>query len=543
MTILPDENSNRTSIPRTAARHTDTRCFGIDLGTTYSVISYYEEIDNRVETVDLDSSDGGNLLPSVVYFPEGGQAPVVGQTAQNAGASHPARVIAGIKRSMGTSFQTAPIDGRKYTPQEVSAEILKCLVQDAERYLGEAVRDVVITVPAYFGDNERAATEEAGKLAGLNVLRLLPEPHAAALAFAVQRPQEMADRNILVYDLGGGTFDVTLIHTTLESAADDAPASLRVDTLCKDGNAQLGGMDWDRALGEIVAEKVMSQEGVDLWNDSRIAAELLEKCEKAKRDLSRVSAVQIVVGTHAVEVSRAEFEDRTSSLLLETELLLDNVLEQAESTHGIARGRIDLLLVGGSTYMPMVRKMATLKMDKEPILHKNPNLLVSMGAAYWAHLLSGDATVSVMVSGPNGKKNKTDLQVPTEGMGDQSTYSVGVEALRPDGKGGFESFNSVILESGSKYGGQKKEKVYGTSEDNMKAIRIVLYKGESEDLNDCRKLAEFTITGLPPGLPAGTAVNVLLGYDQSGILTGKATLADTGKSVDIVYDRGKKLDQ
>ncbi|MFQ6009266.1 MAG: Hsp70 family protein, partial [Candidatus Zixiibacteriota bacterium] len=236
---------------------------GIDLGTTYSAISWYDSYNNRVETIDLETADGDKVLRSVVYYPGDGNPPVVGETAWNAAKQSPERVIVGIKRSMGDDFKTAPIDDVEYTPQEVSAEILKVLVADAQTFLGEEVKDVVITVPAHFGDNERAATEEAGQLAGLNVLGLLPEPHAAALAFSVEKVADIVDKYLLVYDLGGGTFDVTLIHATTATDADNA-INLKIETLCKDGNRQLGGLDWDKVLAEIVAEKVMQEHGVDV---------------------------------------------------------------------------------------------------------------------------------------------------------------------------------------------------------------------------------------------------------------------------------------
>ncbi len=511
---------------------------GIDLGTTYSAISFYDKDNDRVDTIDLETADGSNILPSVVFFPDNGQAPVVGDSAVNSRKNSPERVIIGIKRSMGTGYKTPAIDGREYSPQEVSCEILKALARDAAPYLGEPAKDVVITVPAYFGDNERAATEEAGKQAGLNVLALLPEPHAAALAFAVQKASEMADRHILVYDLGGGTFDVTLIHTTLATGA-AGPASLHIDTLCKDGNAGRGGLDWDRNLAEIVAEKIMQEHGVDVWADAHVEAILLENCEKAKRHLSRGSSTQIAVGPHAVTVSRSEFEDRTSSLLLETEMLLDHVLAEANDKYSIPAEKIDILLAGGSTFMPMVREMVTRKMGKEPILHRNPNLLVTIGAAYWAHLLASGSIVPITLppKEPGGAPEKRPMIVSQPA--DISTYAVGLEVVRPDGKGGWEGYNSVILDPNTTYGAEPAEKEFGTSENNMTEIRIAIYKGESEKLDECQLLVEFSITGLPPGLPAGSRIKVQLGYDTNGILRGQATVVKTGQSVDIVYDRSK----
>ncbi len=369
------------------------RC-GIDLGTTYSAISFFETYNNRVGRIDLNSADGANIIRSAVYYPDQNQSPVVGETAINAAKKFPERVIVGIKRSMGTDFKTTPIDGVRYTPQQVSAEILKTVVKDAEMFLGEEVKEVVITVPAYFGDNERAATEEAGKLVGLNVVALLPEPHAAALAYCIEKVTDIENKYLLVYDLGGGTFDVTLIHTTRKDDTDNK-IKLDIKTLCKDGNASLGGLDWDRALAEIVAEKVMQQYQVDVWADPKNEAVLLENCEKAKRHLSRDISVSVIadLANHEVEVTTSEFEDRTRDLLLQTQMLLEQVVEDAEKQHNISKDQIEIMLAGGSIKMPMVPKMIEGVMGKPPFRHGNPELLVTMGAAYWAHLLAGDTVV------------------------------------------------------------------------------------------------------------------------------------------------------
>jgi len=510
------------------------RC-GIDLGTTFSAISYYDSYNNRVDPIDLETADGGNLLRSVVYYPDNSPA-VVGDTALNAARNWPERVITGIKRSMGTGYRTQEIDGAAYTPQQVSSVILKVLAGDAQIFLGEEVKDVIITVPAYFGDNERAATEEAGVLAGLNVLGLLPEPHAAALAFAVQRASDIAGKNILVYDLGGGTFDVTLIRTEM-TIDGDAPVSLHIETLCKEGNASLGGLDWDRALAEIVGEKVMQQHGADVWEDPKNEALLLENCEKAKRNLSRSPGEQIVadMANHQVEVTRSEFEDRTRDLLLQSRMLLEQVMEDAEKQHGIPKDGIDVLLAGGSTRMPMVAEMIQSVTGRKPLRHRNPELLVATGAAYWAHLLQEGVTVSVPLPRPDGKVEPRPVKVSPGGLTDISTYAVGVEIMRPDGRGGWARLNKVIVKAGARYG-EVFSKDFATSEDDMTEIPIVLYKGDSEDLNDCERLMTFIIKDLPAGLKAGAKVGVTLGYDDSGILRGRAQV-ETGHTVDIVYDR------
>jgi molecular chaperone DnaK len=509
------------------------RC-GIDLGTTYSAISWYDTFNNRVVTADLESANGERILRSVVYYPGSGEPPVVGEAAWNAARHFRDRVIADIKRSMGRSFRTPPIDGVEHTPPQVSAEILKALVRDAHAHFGEEVRDVVITVPAYFGDNERAATLEAGEIAGLNVLEILSEPQAAALAFSVEKVTDSVDRHLLVYDLGGGTFDVTLVHATLVADAGQN-VNLKVDTLCKEGNALLGGLDWDKALAEIVTEKVKETHGVDLGLDLANEYLLLDSCEKAKRHLSATGRVAIVpdAAGHQVEVSAAEFEDRTRHLLRQTKTLLEQVLDEAERQHGIGRNQVEVLLAGGATRMPMVRRMIEEVTGRPPLQYGNPELLVTIGAGYWAHLLEGDRTVQVPVPGPDGRR---EMKPVTGGISDISAQAVGVEVLRPNGPGGWERSNSVILPGSSRYE-QEFRKKFHTTEDGMTEIPIVLYEGDAPDVEGCRPLMTFTITGLPAGRPAGQPVEVSLQYDRDGVLRGRAKDLSTGQACDIVVDR------
>ncbi len=514
------------------------RC-GIDLGTTYSAISWYDGYNNRVDTIDLESADGAKTIRSVIYYQGAGDTPVVGDAAWNAARHSPERVITGIKRSMGTAFTTAPIDGVEYTPQQVSAEILKTLVKDAQTFLGEEVKEVIITVPAYFGDNERAATEEAGRLAGLNVLGLLPEPHAAALAYSVEKVADITDKYLLVYDLGGGTFDVTLIHAKTESDAGNA-LNLKVETLCKDGNASLGGLDWDRALAEIVAEKVMQSDGVDVWQDPKNEAVLLDNCEKAKRHLTRANSVPIVadLANHQAEVTAAEFEDRTRDLLLQTQMLLERVVEDAERQHSVGKDKIEVMLTGGSSRMPMVKKMIEGVMGRAPLQHRNPELLVTIGAAYWARLLEAGSSVPVPVVSDDGQVVMTPVSVSPGGLTDTALYAIGVEVLRPDSQGKLARFNAVVVPAGARYG-EEFEKEFRISEDNMTEIPVALHKGDTPDIDQCEPLMTFTITGLPPSRPRGQRVRVKLGYDGSGIIRGTAVDVETNQRADIVVDRSK----
>lgn len=516
---------------------------GIDLGTTYSAISWYDPFGNRVDTVDLDTSDGEKLLRSVVYFPGQDAQPVVGETAYHAERQYPDRVVKAIKRSMGTAYKTAPVDGVEYTPEQISARILEVLVADAEAFFGEPVGKAIITVPAYFGDNERAATREAAKLANVpgadDPDLLLPEPHAAALAYSVDKVADIVDKHLLVYDLGGGTFDITLIHAAHVDSSEGV--SLKIDTLCKDGDAHLGGLDWDRALAELVAERVMQEHGVDVWENPLNEPILLDNCEKAKRHLARSPEATILadVDNHQVTVSVSDFEDRTRDLLLRSQAMMEGVMDEAESKHGIARDQIQVMLAGGSTQMPMVRKMIESVTGKPPLRHKNPNLLVTVGAAYWAHLLNGGKVVVPVPDPDTGETVSKEVTVGG-GLEDISTYPVGIEVFRKDEQGNYVKRNSVVVPTGAKYA-QRFEKEFATSDDGMTEIDVILYKGESEDLDECKQLANFTITGLPEGRPKGQRVAVKLGYDESGILTGEAVDISSGQKVDIQWDRSHQV--
>ncbi|MGD2086295.1 MAG: Hsp70 family protein [Candidatus Aminicenantes bacterium] len=532
------------------------RC-GIDLGTTYSVISWYDEYNRRVDTIDLETVDGKPIIPSVVYYEAGGNI-IIGESALSAARNYPERVIVGIKRSMGDNYKTPLIDGNEYTPQQVSAEILKALKKDAELFLGEPLTDVVISVPAYFGDRQRQATKEAAKLAGLNVLELIPEPHAAALAFAVDRIKDVENHNIIVYDLGGGTFDVTLIMTEKEDLGSGV-TGLRIKTLAKDGNWHLGGLDWDKVLARLVADKAVAEHDIDDPHiDGKSEAVLLENCEKAKRQLSRVPSYQVLADLqgHQVEVSKNEFERETADLVLQTETLLKLVLEEAEKSHGLltenrikeleSQGtpradledkKVRLLLCGGSTRMPMVQECVTRVMGEEPLHHKNPDLLVARGAAYHAYL----------VSAPTGEEetdNKSNKTIQTKdgaikmlpGGGDIGN-SIGVEVVIVDDTGNVtKQENVVIIKQGAQYG-EIFEQEFGTAFDGMTEIPLVFYEGDSPDPDQCTRLADVTIQGLPPDRPAGRPVKVRLWYDRSGIVCGQAIDLDTKQDVEIKIER------
>ncbi len=517
------------------------RVCGIDLGTTFSAISWYNPAMNKVDAIDLiDIADGTKLLRSAVYYPGEGEEPVVGDTAWNCAKLFPDRVITGIKRNVGTDFTTPPIDGKEYNPQEVQAVLLQALAKEASNYFGGELTDVVITVPAWFGDTERAATKDAGEKAGLNVIELLPEPHAAALAYSIEQAVDIVDKYLLVYDLGGGTFDVTMIHVTTEEDS-DGKVKLKIDTIAKDGCRELGGLDWDKALAELVAGKVMEEFETDIMEDPVNEVTLMDNCEKSKRHLSRTKNVAIVADTanHQVNVTRSEFEQCTDDLLQRTEMLCSNVLDEAEKSHGITKDQVVVMLTGGSSKMPMVKTMLEGMMGKPAISYHNPELLVTMGAAYWAYIQTEKQPVIVKSTDPGGGTKETPVYIPEEdGFNDISLYGIGIEALKSDGSG--ERYVAEVVPSGAKTGVDFC-KMFKTSREGMSKISIRLYSFQEYPaaMDECTFLLEVNITNLPENLPRGEQIKVALQYDKSGILQGTAELVRTGEMVDIIIDRSK----
>ena len=516
---------------------------GIDLGTTYSAISWYNPTTNQVDAIDLiDIADGTKLLRSVVYYPGEGEEAVVGDTAWSCAKMFPDRVITGIKRNVGTDFKTHAIDGKEYSPQEVQSEILKALVKEAGNYFDNEVSDVVITVPAWFGDAERAATKDAGEKAGLNIIELLPEPHAAALAYSIQEAVDIVDKYLLVYDLGGGTFDVTMIHIT--SANDDeGKVKLKVDTIAKDGCRELGGLDWDKALAELVAGKVMEEFDIDVMEDQLNEVTLMDNCEKSKRHLSRTQNVAIIADTanHQINVTRSEFEQCTNDLLQRTEMLCTNVLDEAEKEHGITKDQVEVMLTGGSIKMPMVKNMLEGMMGKPAMSYQNPELLVTMGAAYWAYIQKYEVPVVVKTTDDDGTIEEVQVDLTgDDSFSDISLYGIGIEALRKQPDGTEERYVAEVVPAGAKTGVDSC-KMFRTSRDNMSEIKVRLYSFEEypATLDNSTFLLEVIISNLPENLPKGEQVKVKLQYDKSGILQGSAELVRTGKMVDILIERNK----
>jgi molecular chaperone DnaK len=499
---------------------------GIDLGTTYSAVSHFD--GDRVVTLELDSADGGKLAPSVVFYEMPNAKPIVGTAAMNAFKSSPGLVVRGIKKHMGTGKTTDEIHGRRYSPQEVSAEILRALVEDARQKLyDDSIRDVVITVPAYFGDQERAATEEAAKMAGLNLMAIISEPLAASLAYSLETAGEIKTPYVLVYDLGGGTFDVTLIRTVERRSGKGVEVDL--ETIVKDGN-KVGGLDWDRLLFDHLADIAKRNFQLDLRSDSRLSAEAIMECERAKRDLTKREKVILSAGavTNQVEITRKEFEELTHSLMLQTKLLLESVLKEAEAK-GIQREDITIVLAGGSSRMPCVSAMIEGVMKKKPLMYKDPDMLVTLGAAYFAVLLEKKEILMRTAKDPKGTPTRTGT------LTDISNQPVGVEIIRDGG-----TFNAVVIPAGAQFG-QEYNKAFASSDDNMTEIEIILYEGPEspnpEESPECSRLLSCRISGLPEGRPKGSKVEVALKWDGNGILSGRAVDVKTGLKADILLDR------
>ncbi len=520
-----------------------TKRYGIDLGTTYSTISRYDESRSEVKALPLESEDGEtSSLRSVIYYPPEG-SPVVGEVAWNTRKQDPDRVVVGVKRRMGDDWTTEPINGQRMTPQGISADILRSLKENAEIEMGEEVTDVVITVPAYFGERQCAATMEAAAAAGLNVLNILSEPHAAAVAYSIERSVCLTDKHVLVYDLGGGTFDVTLIKPVLPEGEDEQGVSnLTLNTLCKDGNRELGGLDWDDAMIDLVAEKCLEQFEHDPRLDNRSLAILHDNCEKAKRALSKKTSETVVadLAGHMIEVTRSEFEEATSGLLLQTRMRLEQVLADAAENHGISADQVDVLICGGATRMPMVKSMLKEVFGTEPLEYKNPQLLVSCGAAYVSHAMDPEATIPL--PGPGGEaSDEKAVAISPDSITDITCHAVGIQVIRRGADGEPTPANAVVLVKGTEFG-ERREFVTETLFDGQTEVCIRLFEGESANLDDCTHLMDFRIEGLPAERPRGRPIRTTLWFGAFGIITGKAVDIETSREIDIHYDRWSSLE-
>ena len=476
------------------------KTIGIDLGTTNSCVAVIE----GGEPVVIANAEGARTTPSVVAFSKDGER-MVGQVAKRQAITNPDKTVSSIKREMGTSYKVS-IDGKNYTPQEISAMILQKLKADAEAYLGETVTQAVITVPAYFTDAQRQATKDAGKIAGLDVKRIINEPTAAALSYGVDKEN---DQKVMVYDLGGGTFDVSIIEM-----GDGVQ-----EVLATAGNNRLGGDDFDKRIIDWMVKEFKTAEGIDLSSDKMAMQRLKDAAEKAKIELSGVTTTAInlpfitadATGPKHMDLtlSRAKFDELTADLVEATMVPVRNAL----SDSGLQISEIDkVLMVGGSSRIPAVQDAVKKVLGKEPFKGINPDECVAMGAAIQAGVLGGEVDGLLLL-------DVTPLSLGVETMGGVMTKIIDRNTTIPT----------------------KKSQIFSTAADNQTQVEINVLQGEREFARDNKQLGLFALTGIAPAMRGVPQIEVTFDIDANGIVKVSAKDLGTGKEQEITISSSTNM--
>ena len=478
------------------------KIIGIDLGTTNSCVAVMEGGQPTV----IENSEGMRTTPSIVAFTKDGQR-LVGEPAKRQAVTNAENTISSIKRKMGTN-DGPTINGKKYSPQQISAMILQKLKSDAEAHLGEKVTEAVITVPAYFNDAQRQATKDAGKIAGLDVKRIINEPTAAALAYGLDNEQE---QKIMVYDLGGGTFDVSVIEI-----GDGV-----IEVLSTNGDTHLGGDDFDNRVMQWMIDEFKAKEGVDLSGDKMAMQRIKEAAEKAKKELSNATTTNInlpfITATadgpkHLdLDLTRAKFDEITSDLVEKTAIPVQNALKDAGLT---AADLSKVLLVGGSTRIPAVQAKVKQITGKEPSKSLNPDECVALGACIQGGKLAGDKGAGEVLL-----LDVTPLTLSIETMGGIATHLIERNTTIPT----------------------KKSQIFSTAEDNQTAVDINVVQGERQFARDNKSLGQFRLDGIPPARRGVPQIEVTFDIDANGIVTVSAKDLGTGKEQHITITGGSNM--